>query len=130
MRSKAAYAAAVLLVFLVSFVSRAQDNTSRLVPFSLSTGLPPGTSQEVMVELWDASSGGALVFSESYTGPNALLVDDSGTISFRFGSLQVPRGLNPDDFPSGSSRYLDVTQNGVSVLAARVPLTAMPFALS
>jgi hypothetical protein len=108
----------------------AQDNTSRLIPFSLFMSLPPHTTQEVVVELWDASSGGALIFDESYAGPDALAVDDSGSISFMFGSLQVSPGLNPHDFPSGSSRYLDVTQAGTSVLAARVPLTAMPFALS
>src|SRR6202158_2052930 len=130
MRSKAAYRAGVVFMLLPMWVSLAQDNTSRLVPFTLSTALPPGTSQEVVVELWDASSGGTLQFSESYTGPNALSVDSNGAISFLFGSLQVPPGLNPTDFPSGSSRYLDVTQGGVSVLGGRVPLTAMPFALS
>jgi hypothetical protein len=79
---------------------------------SLSTLLEPGTTQEVVVELWDASTGGTLQFSESYTGLGALIVDSSGTISFLFGGLQVPPGLNPDDFPAGSSRYLDVTRNG------------------
>jgi len=116
--------------FLPVFVSLAQDNTSRLVPFSLSTLLPPETTQEVVVELWDAQSGGTLQFAESYDGPNALAVGSDGSISFLFGSLQNPPGLNPADFPSGSSRYLDVTQAGASVLPARVPLTAMPFALS
>jgi hypothetical protein len=32
----------------------AQDNTSRLIPFSLSTSLRPQTTQEVVVELLDA----------------------------------------------------------------------------
>src|SRR6516225_7481350 len=130
MRNKTAWVGAAAFTLLPMLVSLAQDNTSRLVPFSLSTSLPPDTTQEVVVELWDASSDGALIFSESYDGPRALGVDDSGNISFLFGSLQVPPGLNPDYFPSGSSRYLDVTQAGASVLPARVPLTAMPFALS
>jgi hypothetical protein len=130
MRSKTVLLAAAVFSFLPTLVSLGQDNTSRLIPFSLSTFLPPETTQEVVVELWDASSGGTLVFSESYVGPAALVVDSTGAISFLFGSLQVPPGLNPDDFPSGSSRYLDVTQAGASVLTARVPLTAMPFALS
>src|SRR5262249_10086675 len=72
----------------------------------------------------------SLIFNETYAGDNPLVVAEDGAISFLFGSLQVPPGLNPDDFPSGSSRYLDVTQAGASVLGARVPLTAMPFALS
>ena len=120
---------AVILLLLPIFSSRAQDATSRLIPFSLSTSLAPGT-QEVVVELWDSPSAGTLIFNESYTGDNALVVAEDGSISFLFGNLQNPPGLNPDDFPSGSSRYLDVTQGGQSVLAARVPLTAMPFALS
>jgi len=130
MRGKKIGSWALLFTLFPAFAALAQDNTSRLIPFSLSTSLPPQTTQEVMVELWDASSGGALIFDESYAGPDALAVDNNGSISFLFGSLQIPPGLNPGDFPSGSSRYLDVTQAGASVLQARVPLTAMPFALS
>src|SRR5262249_12285071 len=122
--------AAVVLVGLLPLFSRAQDNTSRLIPFSVSTSLAPGTTQEVMIELWDAPAEGTLIFDESYAGKDALPVGDDGSIRFLFGSLQTPPGLNPTDFPSGSSRFLDVTQGGASVLAARVPLTAMPFALS
>jgi hypothetical protein len=103
---------AVFLGFIPLFAAQAQDPTSRVIPFSLQTSLPPGTTQEVGVELWDAATGGALVFEESYVGPNALPVDKTGTISFSFGSQQIPPGLNPGDFPSGSSRYLDVTQGG------------------
>ena len=102
---------AVILLLLPIFSSRAQDATSRLIPFSLSTSLAPGT-QEVVVELWDSPSAGTLIFNESYTGDNALVVAEDGSISFLFGNLQNPPGLNPDDFPSGSSRYLDVTQGG------------------
>ncbi len=79
-----------VFIFLPLFSSRAQDPSSRLIPFTLSTSLPPSTTQEVEVELWDASSGGALIFAEAYTGPNALSVDDGGNISFLFGSLQTP----------------------------------------
>jgi tail collar domain/collagen triple helix repeat protein len=124
------FSAAVVFTFFPLWSSRAQESTSRLIPFTLSTSLPPGTVQEVEVQLWDAASGGALIFDESYTGPNSLAVDNTGNISFLFGSLQLPPGLNPADFPSGSSRYLDVTQAGVSVLPARQVLTAVAFALS
>ncbi len=111
MRNKTAYLPAVVFT-LFPMLLLAQDNTSRLVPFSLSTSFEPGTLQQVVVELWDAPSDGRLLFSESYAGPDALTVDETGAISLLFGSLQVPPGLNPDDFPSGSSRYLDVTQAG------------------
>ncbi len=130
MRCKELTFLVVVFSFLPLMSSRAQDATSRLIPFTLSTSLPPSTTQEVEVDLWDASSGGVLIFDESYSGPNALAVDAAGFISFRYGSLQIPPGLNPANFPSGSARYLDVTQGGVSVLSNRVPLTAVAFALS
>ena len=120
MRFQTRWLAVTIFVFLPLFSSLAQDNTSRLIPFTVNTSLAPGTTQEVVVELWDAPTDGALIFNESYAGADALLVGDDGSLSFLFGSLQTPRGLNPNDFPSGSSRYLDVTQGGLSVLAARV----------
>src|SRR5713226_6427147 len=121
---------AVLSVFIPVFFASAQQTTSRVIPFALSTSLPPTTTQEVTVELWDAATGGNLIFVEDYGGPDALSVDGAGSISFWFGNLHQPTGLNPDDFPSGSSRYLDVSQGGGSVLAARQALTAAAFALS
>src|SRR5713226_9147328 len=130
MRRRTVWLSAVVFVLLPLLSSRAQDPSFRLIPLTLRTSLPPQTTQEVDVQLWDAQSGGALIFDESYTGPNALPVDEGGSISFRFGSLQLPPGLNPGDFASGSSRYLDVTQAGVSVLSARLPLAAVAFALS
>ncbi len=63
-----------VFVLLPVFASKAQDASSRLIPFSLSTTLQPQTTQEVVVQLWDASSGGALIFDESYTGRDALAV--------------------------------------------------------
>jgi hypothetical protein len=118
----------VSAVSLLSSLVAAQETTSRVIPFTLSTSLPADTPQEVSVELWDAAIGGTLIFVEDYVGPAALAVDSTGSISFWFGNLHQPSGLNPEDFPFGSSRYLDVTQRGMSALAARVPLTAMPFA--
>src|SRR5712692_7148584 len=130
MRRPTLWLSAADFTLLPLFSSGAQEVTSREIPFYLPTSLPPGTTQEVVVELWDSASGGNLLFDESYAGPNALPVDSTGAISFTFGSLHQPTGLNPDDFPSGSSRYLDVTQGGASVLAARQALTAAAFALS
>jgi hypothetical protein len=120
----------LLLTFAPLLRAEAQETTSREVPFYLLTSLPPRTTQEVVVELWDRPIGGVLIFDEPYAGPNALPVDGNGGISFWFGSLHQPVGLNPEDFPSGSSRYIDVTQAGGSVLSARQPLTAVAFALS
>jgi len=71
-----------------------------------------------------------MLFSEAQPG---LAVDENGNIRFVFGSLTPgpPPGLNPANFPSGSSRFLDVVDNtGTSVLAARIALNATPFALS
>ncbi len=130
MEKRTAWVLTVALILLPVTFSRAQEITSRVIPFNLPTSLPPGTTQEVVVELWAAGSEGKEVFSESYTGPDSLAVDEGGSISFRLGSLQQPPGLNPEQFPSGSSRYLDVTQGGQSVLSARFPLTAVAFALS
>src|SRR6202158_1183182 len=127
--TRLAWSAIWFAAFVPLASSQGQDATSRLIRFSLPTSLSAGT-QEVRVELWDAATGGTLIFYEVYAGPDALTVGDDGSISFLFGSLQNPSGLNPNDFPSGSARYLDATQGGASVLSARVPLTAMPFALS
>src|ERR1700687_1659523 len=127
--TRLAWSAIWFAAFVPLGSSQGQDATSRLIRFSLPTTLSAG-KQEGRVELWDAATGGTLIFYEVYAGPDALTVGDDGSISFLFGSLQNPSGLNPNDFPSGSARYLDVTQGGASVLSARVPLTAMPFALS
>jgi len=54
------------------FASLAQDNTSRLIPFSLTTSLAPQTTEEVVVELWDAASGGSLIFDEAHAGRKVL----------------------------------------------------------
>src|SRR5712692_3102000 len=130
MKGKRVLFSAVIVAILPILAVQAQEPTSRLIPFFLQTSLPPSPAQEVVVELWDAPSDGMLKYAESYGGLDALPVDDSGSISFQFGSLQTPPGLNPRDFVSGSSRFLDVTQGAVSVLSARQPLTAVAFALS
>jgi hypothetical protein len=108
------------------------QETSRVIPFnSVATTLPPNTLQDVTVQLWDAAGGGSPLFSEAQPG---LAVDINGNINFVFGSLTPgpPGGLDPNNFPSGSSRFVDVVNGkGNSVLATgRLPLTATPFALS
>ncbi len=71
MRRKTVCLLAAFFIFLPLLAARAQAPTSRLIPFSLPTSLPPSTTQEVVVEMWDSSSGGTLIFAESYTGASA-----------------------------------------------------------
>lgn len=102
--------------------------TSRVIPFNnVSTSLPASSTQDVTVQLWDAATGGTLLFSELQPG---LAVDGSGNISFVWGS-QTAAGLDPANFTSGSSRFMDILDNtSTSVLTARIPLNAVAFALS
>jgi hypothetical protein len=102
--------------------------TSRVIPInSVATSLPASTTQDVTIQLWDAPSGGTLLFAEAQPG---LPVDDSGAISVVFGG-QTATGLDPTNFPTGSSRFLDVVDGtSTSVLAGRIPLAAVAFALS
>ncbi len=60
-----------------------------------------------------------------------LDVDANGNISFVFGS-QTTGGLDPVNFPSGSSRYLEVVDSGGAsvLLGGRLALNATAFALS
>jgi cell division protein FtsB len=104
--------------------------TSRVIPFNnLASNYPRRTTQSVIVQLWDAATAGNLVFSESQP---SVYVDHDGNVSFVFGS-QTTNGLDPNNFPSGESRYLDVIDatTQVSALAnGRIALNATAFALS
>jgi hypothetical protein len=126
MHSRRTLLVVLALVGISHFSAQAQQ-TSRVIPFYLTTSLPPGTTQDVTLQLWDTANGGTLIFSESQPG---VVVDASGTISVLFGSLTLA-GLDPANFPSGSSRFLDVLDaTSTSALAARIPLGATAFALS
>jgi hypothetical protein len=115
------------LCVVISRVAHAQP-TSRVIPFArVQTTLPPG-AQPVQLQVWDAATGGTMVLTEAQN----LDVDAGGTISFFLGSTTVA-GLDPLNFTSGSSRYLDVVDAlMVSVLSppGRLVLSAVPFALS
>ena len=111
---------------------RADDPTSRhLVLPVLASSLPASTmANAVQVEAWDAASGGSMIFAEAHmvdTEASSLITNDTGFADWLFGR---PGGLNPANFAFGSTRYLDVTQGGVSVLAARVPMYASPFSIA
>ena len=122
----------VTLVLLRTIRVGAQE-TSRVIPFNnVVTTLSPSTVQDVTVQLWDVAGGGkSPLFSEAQPG---LVVDINGNINFVFGSLSPgpPAGLDPSNFPSGSSRFIDVVDGiGNSVLVnGRLPLNATPFVLS
>lgn len=128
MKSKMQLLIVLAVVLVVPQLGWAQA-TSRVIPFSsVPTNIAPGsTGQALTLQVWDASSGGNLVFNEAQT----LDVDANGNISCVLGA-QTSGGLDPNKFPSGSSRFLDVVDGtGASVLSnGRLPLNATPFALS
>ena len=119
MKSKRALVVVLGFVCCSALAARAQE-TSRVIPFNnLATSLPPDTTQSVTAQLWDVSSGGTNpVFAE---GPFDVNVDANGNIGFVFGS-QTTGGFNPANFPSGSSRFLDVVD---ASSASVFPLTAL-----
>lgn len=116
---------AVVIAF--SAVLQAQGPTSRMVPFTVTTTLIPGsTAQQVNVVVFDAGTAGTVIMSELQT----VDVDASGNIGFLLGS-QTVGGLDPTKFSSGSDRFLDVLDaTTASLLAARIPLNATSFAVS
>lgn len=118
------FASAIALP-LVAFA----QSTSRMVPFSgLQTTLPRSTTASLTVQLWDAAVTGALIMAEDQP---TVPVDADSKISFLFGSALG--GLNPDHFPSGASRFLEIVDQatGATVLVGgRIALNAVAFALS
>jgi len=103
--------------------------TSREIRFELIfTHLPFGSTQTITLEVWDAATGGNLIFSELHPGVNVGLL---GELDFILGSL-TPNGIPVDDFPSGASRYLDILDvtNRSVLLNGRLPLYANAFALT
>ncbi len=98
----------------------ADDPTSSYLPVSpLRSFLPPNSIQSVMLEIWDQAVGGTAVSREAHlvdTDESSNIATDDGFTDLLLGR---PGGLDSADFPPGSSRYLDVTQGGASVLNAR-----------
>jgi hypothetical protein len=126
---------ALVILLLTSLpLLRADDPTSRFVALSaIPTSLPASTSgNNVQFEIWDQASGGIQISTEGHTvdtdgGSN--ITNDTGFAGLLLGR---PGGLNPANYPPGQSRYLDVTQNGMSVLNpnSRIPLYASVFTIS
>src|SRR5260370_14032324 len=117
------------LVLALVVAARADDPTSKYVPlFPIATTLPPsGTGVLVQFDIWDSATAGALISSQAHTVDTdafSNITNDTGFFDLLLGR---PGGLKAADFPAGSSRYVDVTQDRISVLAARLPLCAVPF---
>jgi hypothetical protein len=105
--------------------STAPPPTSREIPFDLVLShLPFGNTQTITVEVWDAPTGGDLVFSEVHPSVKVGLL---GELDFVLGS-QTPGGIPETDFSSGASRYLDIMDvtNRSVLLNGRIPCTHMP----
>ncbi len=126
-------------VLVPALVVLADDPTSRHIDLGqISTGLGgPSSGVAVNVEAWDSAVGGTMLGTE----PHSVDTDSSGTITNDngFGDFELGRGSGGVDSTffqnaaaSPISRYLDVTQAGVSVLpgGTRVPFLTVPFALS
>jgi hypothetical protein len=117
------------LVLAMVVAARADDPTSKYVPlFPIPTSLPlSSTGVPVQFEIWDSATGGLFISAQAHmvdTDGASNMTNDTGFLDLLLGR---PGGLTAADFPAGSSRYLDVTQGGTSVLAARLPLYAVPF---
>jgi Collagen triple helix repeat (20 copies) len=92
------------------------------------TRLPFGSTQTITVEVWDAQTGGNLIFSEVH--PN-VKVGFFGELDLLLGS-QTNGGIPTSIFPSEASRYLDVVDvsNRPVLIDGRKPFYATAFSLS
>jgi hypothetical protein len=117
-----------ILFFLLLSAALSAQETSKVIPFNdVPTKLPHMSAQDVVVQVWDRSLGGSLVYSEPHP---QIKVDWQRRIDFVLGSGNA-NGLDPLDFPAGASRYIDVVDSsGNSILHTRLPLSAVAFALS
>lgn len=103
--------------------------TSAQIPFIfLTTRLPYGSTQTITAQVYDAATGGNLIFSEVHPG---VSVGPFGEINFVLGSLTTG-GIPTKDFPSGASRYLEVVDvtNRSIFTNGRQPLYATSFAIT
>lgn len=132
MRNRTYWCLSLVLVFAGAGLLQADNPTSKYLPLSpISTSLPASsTGLAVQLQVWDSLTAGVMIFGESHTVDTdafAYITNDTGLDDLLFGR---PGGLNPANFPAGSSRYLDVTQGGSSVLAGRLPFYAAPFSVA
>ena len=134
MKHKTIWFLSCLFVLSMPSLVRADDPTSRFFPLSrLASSLPSSsTGVAVQFEVWDQAADGTLVFAEAHTvdtDAGSSISNDTGRPDLLLGR-GTAGGLAPANFPAGSTRYLDVTQGGTTVLTARVPLYAAVFGIS
>ena len=134
MRHKTTWFLSCFLVLGMASLVRADDPTSRFFPLSrLASSLSPSsTGNVVQFEVWDSATGGTMIFAEPHTvdtDAGSNITNDTGLSDLLLGR-GTTGGLAPANFPAGSTRYLDVTQSGTTVLTARVPLYASVFGIS
>jgi hypothetical protein len=132
MRHKSAWLLSLVFVLCVGRLLYAEDPTSKFLPLSpLPSSLPASsTGNAVQFEVWDQAAAGTMISTEAHTvdtDAGSNITNDTGFPNLLLGR---PGGLVSANFPPDSSRYLDVTQGGLSVLAARVPLYASAFTIS
>ena len=123
----------VISAFLLAVVVvRADDPTSKYVSLvPIPTSLAASSAGiAVQFEIWDNTTAGTLISSQAHTVDTDAASNITNDTGFSDLLLGRPSGLMAGDFPADSSRYLDVTQSGVSVLAGRAPLYAVPFSVA
>ena len=134
MRHKTTWFLSSLFVLGMASLVRADDPTSRFFPLSrLASSLSPSsTGNVVQFEVWDSAAGGTMIVAEPHnvdTDAGSNITNDTGLTDLLLGR-GTAGGLAPVNFPAGSTRYLDVSQGGTTVLTARVPLYASVFSVS
>lgn len=134
------YGISTLGVFLIfAGLLYADDPTSKIVHLQplASKLLASSSGTAVQFEVWDQATVGNKIYSESHNvdaDSSSNITNDTGFPDLLLGRC-IPQpctaGLDPSKFPQGGSRYLDVTQDGVSVLlGSRLPLYAAVFSLT
>jgi hypothetical protein len=118
----------IAVAYIVPTTLCAQAPTSRDYFDLLLSRLPFGSTQNLTVQVWDASTGGNLIFSEVH--PN-VKIGFLGELDLLLGSL-TPGGIPSGTFADGSSRYLDVLDvTNRSVLPnGRKPFYGTAFAMT
>jgi len=120
--------AAALLALLVAAPALAQIAPSAERVIRMNGALPPaavaGTAEPVRFAIYDAETGGTLLWEET----QALVLDGAGQYSALLGATS-PDGLPVDLFAGGAARWLSVSRPGQAA-GPRTLLTAVPYAVS
>ncbi len=126
----------LILCVVVTFVAQQADATTginpqinfqgKVVNKTDGTNVDSGTTNYDMVfKLYDAASGGNLLWTESWTGGNQVAVTD-GLFRVALGSI-TPFGAAVNF--NTSNLYLDITFNG-ETMNSRIQFTSVPYAFN